>query len=61
LNAELPGLQHSREDALFLADLNKYNIEGRYPDSYEDLPDSSQVNDIITTGGRIFQWLHDQL
>ena len=58
---ELSGLQHSREDALFLANLNKYNIEGRYPDSYEDLPDSSEVNDIITTGGRIFQWLHDQL
>ena len=58
---ELSGLEHSRDDALFLADLNKYNIEGRYPDSYEDLPDSTQVNEIITTGGRIFQWLHDQL
>ena len=46
---------------LFLADLNKYNIEGRYPDSYEELPDSTQANDIITTGGRIFQWLRDQL
>jgi HEPN domain-containing protein len=58
---ELSGLQHSREDSLFLANLNKYNIEGRYPDSYEDLPDSSEVEDIITTGGRIFQWLCDQL
>jgi HEPN domain-containing protein len=58
---EMSGLQHSREDALFLANLNKYNIEGRYPDSYEDLPDSSEVIDIISTGGRIFQWLHDQL
>jgi HEPN domain-containing protein len=58
---ELSDLQYSREDALFLSNLNKYNIEGRYPDSYEDLPDSSEVDDIIASGGRIFQWLHDQL
>jgi HEPN domain-containing protein len=58
---ELSDLQYSREDALFLANLNKYNIEGRYPDSYEDLPDSSEVDNIIASGGRIFQWLHDQL
>jgi HEPN domain-containing protein len=58
---ELSGLKHSKDDALFLANLNKYNIQGRYPDSYEDLPDSTQVSDIIISGGRIFQWLRDQL
>jgi HEPN domain-containing protein len=58
---ELSGLQSARDDALFLANLNKYSIEGRYPDSYEDLPDSTQVNEMITTGGRIFQWLRHQL
>jgi HEPN domain-containing protein len=58
---ELSGLEYSKEDILFLGDLNKYNIEGRYPDSYEELPDSSQVADIITNGERVFKWLRKLL
>ncbi|MDD5673241.1 MAG: HEPN domain-containing protein [Chitinivibrionales bacterium] len=58
---ELSGVACSKEDARFLGDLNKYNIEGRYPDSYEDLPEPMEAEKILTESERIYTWLRSQL
>jgi HEPN domain-containing protein len=58
---DLSGITHSKEDARFLADMNKYNIEGRYPDAHEELPDSKTLEEILTTSERIYLWLRSQL
>jgi len=57
---EQSGLLFKKEDSQFLAILNKYNIEGRYPDSYEELPNLQQITDIVTTGERVYKWLRSQ-
>jgi HEPN domain-containing protein len=51
------GLSISEEDAAFLADLNQYNIEGRYPEMYGEPPSADEAKKIIDTSERIFGWL----
>jgi HEPN domain-containing protein len=55
------GLSIPEEDAAFLADLNQYNIEGRYPEMYGEPPSPDEANKIIATSGRILAWLLCQL
>ncbi len=57
---ESTGLLLTKENAQFLATLNKYNIEGRYPDTYQELPDSGQIKEITIKGERIYTWLRKQ-
>lgn len=59
--AGLSGVSISKDVAGFLAELNKYTIEGRYSDTYEEVPDSVEIETILTESERIFTWLHDQL
>lgn len=58
---ELSGVPCSVADAQFLSDMNKHNIQGRYPESYEDLPDPAEIETILTESERIYTWLHDLL
>lgn len=58
---ELSGVPYSEADAQFLTDMNKYNIEGRYPDSYEELPDPEEIETILTESERVYTWLRDLL
>jgi HEPN domain-containing protein len=51
----------SEEDRSFLSGMTRFNIEGRYPDSYDDLPSAASVDKIKKESERIYTWLIDQL
>ncbi|MBN1575069.1 MAG: HEPN domain-containing protein [Chitinispirillaceae bacterium] len=59
--AELTGIQFTDDDRKFLAIMLRFNIEGRYPDSYEDLPSASSVDQIRQQCDRMYKWLLQQL
>jgi HEPN domain-containing protein len=54
-------LPMSEEDRSFLAAMTRFNIEGRYPDSYEELPSSESIEKFRRTTERIYKWLLQQL
>jgi HEPN domain-containing protein len=58
---EKTGLPISLDDRAFLATMTRFNIEGRYPDSYEKLPDMESIKNLRFTGERIYKWLLQQL
>jgi HEPN domain-containing protein len=49
------------EDKSFLGGMTRFNIEGRYPDSYEELPSIDSVEKIRINCDRIYKWLLQQL
>jgi len=51
----------SEEDRSFLAAMTRFNIESRYPDSYEELPSDASVMEIRQNSERIYKWLLEQL
>ena len=51
----------SEKDLDLIADMNHYNIEGRYPDSLEELPSGEDVQFILHESERVFEWLLDLL
>jgi HEPN domain-containing protein len=51
----------SEEDRSFLSGMTRFNVEGRYPDSYEELPSVESVDKIKKESERIYKWLLDQL
>jgi HEPN domain-containing protein len=51
----------SEEDRSFLSGMTRFNIEGRYPDSYDDLPSLVSVDKIRKECERIYTWLLQQL
>jgi HEPN domain-containing protein len=57
---EQTGLQVLQADKDFIAELSLYNIEGRYPDIYEELPPEKDVARIRQETERIYQWLLNQ-
>ena len=56
--AEL-GLNPDQLDVL--AEMNAFNIEGRYPDTLSPPPNKKQALEYITKSKKVFQWLIDQL
>jgi HEPN domain-containing protein len=51
----------SEEDRSFLSGMTRFNIEGRYPDSYDELPSVASVDKIRKECERIYTWLLEQL
>jgi HEPN domain-containing protein len=51
----------SEEDRSFLSGMTRFNIEGRYPDSYDNLPSVASVDTIRKESERIYTWLLEQL
>jgi HEPN domain-containing protein len=58
---EISGIVYSKEDVLFIANMNKHNIEGRYPDSYEEPPEGDELGEILIESERVYTWLRNQL
>jgi HEPN domain-containing protein len=54
--AEQTDLSFSTEQKDVLADLNRYNIAGRYPDMLEPVPDRAAADVILQKAERIYQW-----
>ena len=44
-----------------LAEMNAFNIEGRYPDTLSPPPNKKQASEYIAKSKKVFQWLIDQL
>jgi HEPN domain-containing protein len=57
---ELSGISCSKNDVPFIVDMNRYNVEGRYPDSFEELPGPRECETILTESERIFTWFRGQ-
>jgi HEPN domain-containing protein len=59
--AALTGLAVSQEDSDFLGELTLFNIEGRYPNFYGELPPDSDVQRIRRETERVYLWFLNQL
>ena len=59
--AELAGCELSQEQVDVLAEMNAFNIEGRYPESLMPPPSSAQAQIYASRAAEVFQWLIDLL
>ena len=59
--AELAMLSISDDDKAFLGEMTRFNIEGRYPDSFSEAPSAKTLFQIRQKGERIYKWLLEQL
>lgn len=58
--AEIGGVSLNVAQRDILADINAFNLEGRYPDSYAALPSKDEVALVMTGAEEIFLWLKNQ-
>lgn len=59
--AEISGVDLSDERTDVLADVNAYNLEGRYPDIHSSEPSKGEAEQIVKRADEVFQWLRSQL
>lgn len=59
--AELSGIIFSQEQIEFLAEMNPFNIEGRYPEIWGAIPSSEEAHELTQKTERLFKWLKNQL
>lgn len=45
----------------FLAEMNPFNIEGRYPEVWGAPPSREEARHLIKQAGELFEWLKNQL
>jgi HEPN domain-containing protein len=58
--AEIGGVSLNEAQRDILADINAFNLEGRYPDSYAVLLSKDEVALVMTGAEEIFSWLKSQ-
>ncbi|MBW1699839.1 MAG: HEPN domain-containing protein [Deltaproteobacteria bacterium] len=59
--SEIAELSLNPDQLDVLAEMNAFNIEGRYPDTLSPPPDKKQALEYIAKSKKVFQWLIDQL
>lgn len=59
--AELSGITFQQEYADFLAEMNPFSIEGRYPEMWGPIPSREEADTLVQKTGEIFGWLKNQL
>lgn len=59
--AELSGVSIDENRMGFLAEMNQYNLEGRYPGTSTTVPSMRDAEKIIQNTGEMFLWLKNQL
>ncbi len=59
--AELTEITFTQDQLDFMAEMNPYNIEGRYPELLAPLPSQEEILSIIKTVKELFVWLKNQL
>ena len=59
--SELSGIAFKQEDSDFLAEMNPFNIEGRYPEMWGPVPSREEADTLLQKSGGIFEWLKNQL
>jgi HEPN domain-containing protein len=55
--AELAQLQLSASQLDLLAELNAYNLEGRYPDALAEPPTPAEAKRLVNRASEVFEWL----
>ncbi len=58
--AELAGLSLSESQSDFLADMNAFQMESRYPDRWGPPPSREEAQSYINMGSEILEWLMKQ-
>ncbi len=58
--AEVAGLQPTEEQLNLLADMNQFNVEGRYPEVLPAAPTSAEAQDYRHRAQEILTWLTRQ-
>jgi len=59
--SELSGITFLSEHIDFLAEMNPFNIEGRYPEQWGSIPSQEEANTLFKKTEEIFKWLKNQL
>lgn len=59
--SELAKLVLEENDEIFLGILMKYQLQGRYPNYYPDIPDENKVNNYLTKTEKLLLWLIEKL
>lgn len=59
--AELAAIPASVEQMRVLAEMNAFNIEGRYPDLLSPPPNPAEARAYLARAREVFQWLMSQL
>jgi len=59
--AELSEIDFQQEHTDFLAEMNPFNIEGRYPEMWRSVPSQEEADLLIKRTGKIFKWMKHQL
>ena len=59
--AEMAGLQFKPEDVDTLAEMNEFNIEGRYPITFVSPPTKKESLEYMKKAEGIFEWLTQKL
>ena len=58
--AELAEIRFSQEQTDTLAEMNEFNIQGRYPGSLSPAPTPAEAQAYLTQAEGIFQWLNSR-
>jgi len=59
--AELSGLPLSQAQCAVLAEMNPFNIEGRYPEMLGPPPSQAEADAYIRNAQEVYDWLMSQL
>lgn len=58
---DLAGMKPDRRQADLLADMNQFNLEGRYPEAYTPQLGSDEATEYIARSQEVLTWLTRQL
>lgn len=59
--AEIADLELAQEQIDLLAEMNYFNIEGRYPDAIIPLPSSQEATTYLRRAEEVYRWLKNRL
>jgi HEPN domain-containing protein len=59
--AELSGISFEEAQILFFAEMNPFNMEGRYPELWGEVPTKEEASALQQTTKDLFIWLKKQL
>jgi HEPN domain-containing protein len=59
--SEFAALELTLQQIDILAEMNAFNIEGRYPDALLPLPSREEANSIIKCAEEVYRWLMSRL
>jgi HEPN domain-containing protein len=59
--SELANIEFSEEQSIFMGVLMKYQLKGRYPDFFPDIPDTDTVKSYLELTKQLKEWINKKL